>query len=68
MGAADVEVGKVGRVALVDVVVGLEERGARRRDAVVEEGALRERLGAAQDVVDEGVEDADLRRGGWLVK
>jgi hypothetical protein len=61
--AADVQVGKVGRVALVDVVVGLEERGARGGDAVVEEGALGEGLGPAEDVVNEGVEDADLGAG-----
>lgn len=58
--AGDVEVGKVGRVALVDVVVGFQEGGARGGDAVVEEGALGEGFGAFEDVVEERVEDADL--------
>jgi hypothetical protein len=62
VGAADVEVGEVGRVALVDVVVCLEEGVARGGDAVVEEGALGEVLGALEDLVDEGVEDAELVR------
>ena len=44
----------------MDVVVGLEQRGARGGDAVPEEGALRERLGPPERVVDERVEDADL--------
>ena len=60
MGAADVEVGEVGRVGLVDVVICFEEGGAGGGDAVMEEGALGEGFGAAQDVVDEGVEDSDL--------
>lgn len=37
LGAGDVEVGEVGRVALVQVVVGLEDGVVRGRDGVVEE-------------------------------
>lgn len=55
-----VEVGEVGRVGLVHVVVSLEEVGARRRDAVVKEGAVWERGPSPEDMVEEGMEDASL--------
>jgi hypothetical protein len=47
----------------VHVIVGFEEGGAGAGDGVVEEGALGEFLVGLDDVVDPGVEDADL--GGW---
>ena len=60
MGTADVHIGEIGGVALVHVVVGLEEGGAAGSDRVVEESALGEVTVGPDDVVDEGVEHADL--------
>lgn len=39
VGARDVEVGEVGRVRLVEVVVAFPERGARGGDGGAEEGS-----------------------------
>lgn len=59
--AGRVEVGKVRRVGLVQVVVNLEERRARARDDVAVEGAGAERGRGTDDVVvDDRVEDAIL--------
>lgn len=60
VGAGHVEVGEVGAVGLVEVVVRLEQGVAGRGYAVVEEGAGRERAAGAEGVEDEGVEDAGL--------
>jgi len=60
MATADIEIGKVGRVALVHVVIGVEDGIPARRHAEVEEGLLRERLAPADELVEERMEDADL--------
>lgn len=62
MGTRGVEVGKVGRVGLVEVVVDLEERGAGTGNDVTVERAGAELRGGAEDVVvDDGVKDAVLQ-------
>lgn len=61
MCSGDVEVGKVGRVRLVEVIVDLEKGGMAGRDDGLEEGIGTEFRGLAQEsVVDKGVEDAVL--------
>ena len=47
MATADIEIGKVGRVALVHVVIGVEDGIPAGRHAEVKEGLLRERLAPA---------------------
>lgn len=60
VGTRNVDIGKVGRVGLVEVVVGFEERGTRGGNAVMKEGALRKSLWAARKVENEGMEDPNL--------
>ena len=60
VGARDVEIGEVGAVALVHIVVGLEQGVSRRGDAVMEQGAGRQFRPRDDRVVDEGVEDTEL--------
>lgn len=60
VGARDVEVGEVGRVGLVQVVVALDERRAGRRDDGLEEGARRQRRRLQVELVEEAAEEADL--------
>ena len=61
--AANVKVGKVGRVGLVQVVVGFPERGAAADDEGLEEGGGTGRDGALSAegyVREEAVKEADL--------
>jgi hypothetical protein len=59
--SGDIEVGKVGRVGLVEVIVDLEKGRMAGRDDGLEEGIGTEFWRLAQEsVVDKGVEDAVL--------
>lgn len=58
--ARDVEVGEVGRVRLVQVVVAFGERGTGGRDERLEEGVRGERRRLEVELVDEAAEEADL--------
>lgn len=68
--APDVEVGEVGAVGFVQVVVAFEEGGAGGADDGGEEMRVAggDRGGGEDDVSDEGGEEADLLGGGGWVK
>lgn len=56
----NVDIGKVGWVGFVEVVVGFEERGMRGGNVVVEEGVLRKSFWVVCEVENEGMEDLNL--------
>ena len=61
VGAADVHVGKVGRVGLVHVEVDFEHGRVGLRDDGLEESVRGYRRGLEEDLVPVGFEEAELR-------